>query len=181
MPGQQRCHILLRFERRFHHATHRLAALHRARHLRNYKADRFQLRMMLAVTRQALCNLFWGTNAQIADNSPMQRAGIIEINNSLHEIGAVARQQLVHPDVSPRIQNLDQLVILLRTGFDFEGITRAIVGRPEQLIPRPFWHTAIGRVRNEFFKMLPPVLVPQKGHQLRIGVKRNLFGQFDSI
>ncbi len=136
---------------------------------------------MLPVARQALGDLLRRGHAQVGNYTAMQRAGIVEINNLAHKVGAVRRQEFVAASIRGLVQQPDQLVIFLFASLDLERVERAVVSRTHQLAPRSLGHLAVIYIWSNGLQIFPPILIPQKSLQPGIGVDRNLFGFVDRV
>ena len=185
--GKNRAHhgaghdVLLRLEERFHHAVHRSASRQTARDLRNHQLRKLQLGMMPAIVDQRSRQLFGGGDANIGNYAAMQGLGIIKIYDVFYEVRAIAGNAAVVRTIRRRVVSADQSRVLLRAGFNFEAVARAVVGRAYKLVPVPIGGSAVRFVRSDPAQMQPSVAITEKCDHLGVGEQRDVLGPLDGI
>src|SRR6266496_5403792 len=107
------------------------ASRHAAGHLRDDQPRRLKLRMMVAELGQHFCHLFRRGHSEIGADTAMQRLWIIEVENILGKISAIARSEVEMRPVRRCVEFLNQSLILLRGSLNLKTEDGSIVGRTD--------------------------------------------------
>src|SRR5262249_29635715 len=163
------------------HPPNFLAAFDSPGDLRNHKSLKFEVTMMLAIAGQALGDLLGGGHTQIRDHGPVQRSRVVEVDHCANKIGTIRGKQLVARRIRTIVQESDKFVVLFVAGLDLEGVESAVVGRADQLNPRPLRHLPISAIWSNVSQMFPAILIAQEGPQSYISVDRNFLGTIHRV
>src|SRR5580658_1577099 len=104
--------ILLRFQERLDHPMHGRAACRASWNLWNHIARKLQLRMAAAELDHRLRYLLGRGDSNVGDEAAVQRSWIVEVDDVLGEIGAIAVAQMEVRLVRRRIVYIDERLVL---------------------------------------------------------------------
>src|ERR1700690_1798614 len=124
-----------------------------------------------AVFHQRFCRVFWSRHTEIGNDALRYGLWIIKIYDIAHKVRAIARYDLIGPGIWTRVHPLDEFFILRHGRLDLESVACAVIGGSDQLRPISTGHLSRGSVRSDFFKILVPILVPEKYNQLAIRIE----------
>ena len=105
--------------------------------------------MVSSVAGECSCQLFRCGDAQVTDDAAMHRVWVVKIDNLSREICAVSRNQLPPLSIRFAIKHLDELKVLIHTGFNLEGVDCAQVRSSEQFVPVSIRCPAIWKIGNQ--------------------------------
>src|SRR5215475_5844750 len=101
---------------------------------------------------------------------------IVEIDNPLHEVGAIALEQFVALAVGPGVEKLNQSVVLLGGGRKTKTVKGPVIGRPGKLIA---WLRACSLLRRK--RQSGKIAFAQECDQLGIYKQRDVLDIVDSV
>src|ERR1035437_4175468 len=131
--------------------------------------------MVVAVSRHHFCALLWSRDAEIANQTAMQRMRVIEIDDLAYKVGAVSLDEIIALAVGLAVEFVDQQRILLRTGLNLESINCPVIRRPNHLMPVSLGGSTVGAIGGERFQVVAAILISKEGQQLWVGEERDRF------
>src|ERR1019366_5873452 len=131
--------------------------------------------MVVAVSSQHLRALLWSRDAEIANQTAMQRMRVIKIEDLAHKVGTVSLHEVIALAVGLAVEFVDQQRILLRTGLNLESINCPVIRRPNHLMPVSLGGSTVGAIGGKRFQVVATILISKEGHQLWVGEERDRF------
>src|SRR6185503_21153624 len=87
-------------------------------YLRNYKDLQVGIGMLASVMQQLVCNLFGSRHARIRENTATKSFREVSIENQSRKISAVVVEEIEVRSIRPRVQFLDERIVLFRRGVE---------------------------------------------------------------
>src|ERR1035437_9715724 len=138
--------------------------------------------MVVAVSRHHLRALLWSRDAEIANQTAMQRMRVIKVDDLAHKVGTVSLDEIIALAVGLAVEFVDQQRILLRTGLNLESINCPVIRRPDHLMPVSLGGSTVslggatvGAIGGERFQVVAAILISKEGQQLWVGEERDRF------